>query len=118
MRAHIIEDNIVVNTIEVDSLNFMPGLIDGSVGSISWVWDGKNLTDPNASSEADIVAMKWDAIRAERNELLATTDWWVIKAAETGAAINDEQHTYRQTLRDITEQADPFNIVWPEPPTT
>ncbi|NDG04093.1 MAG: hypothetical protein EB121_01880 [Alphaproteobacteria bacterium] len=29
MRAHVIKNGIVVNTIEVDSLDFLPNLIDG-----------------------------------------------------------------------------------------
>ena len=32
MRAHIIENGIVTNTIEVESLDFMPGLIDADLG--------------------------------------------------------------------------------------
>ena len=46
MRAHVIEKGVVINTIEVDSLKFIPGLIDGSVGAIGWLWDGKTLTAP------------------------------------------------------------------------
>lgn len=37
MKAHVIENNIVVNTIEVDSLDFMHGLVpadDGSIGDL------------------------------------------------------------------------------------
>lgn len=36
MRAHQIKNNIVVNTIEVDSLDFMPGLIEATDGGIGW----------------------------------------------------------------------------------
>ena len=32
MRAHIIENGVVVNTIEVESLSFLPNLIDASLG--------------------------------------------------------------------------------------
>lgn len=32
MRAHVIENGIVTNTIEVESLDFLPGLIDASLG--------------------------------------------------------------------------------------
>jgi hypothetical protein len=114
MRAHVIEDNIVVNTIEVDSLDFMPGLIDGSVGGIGWVWDGKNLTDPNAPSEADIIAMQWDTIRAERDAKLAASDWTQIADAPVDDLV---WATYRQGLRDVPNtQTDPFNIVWPTAP--
>lgn len=114
MRAHVVEDGVVINTIEVDSLDFMPGLIDGSIGSIGWFWDGRNLTDPNAPSEADIIAMRWADIRAERDTKLAACDWTqVADAPVDGAAWAD----YRQALRDLPQaQTDPFNIVWPEPP--
>jgi hypothetical protein len=34
MRAHQIENGVVVNTIEVESLDFMPGLIEATQGGI------------------------------------------------------------------------------------
>lgn len=41
MRAHVIKDGVIVNTIEVESLSFMPGLVDASIGSEkSDLWDG------------------------------------------------------------------------------
>jgi len=46
MRAHIIENNKVVNTIEVESLDFMPNLIDGSVGGIGWEYTNGELIEP------------------------------------------------------------------------
>ena len=59
---------------------------------------------------------QWSSVRANRNAKLAACDWWVTKAAETNATIGVEQHAYRQALRDITQQADPFNIIWPIEP--
>ena len=46
MKAHIIENNKVVNTIEVESLDFMPNLIDGSVGGIGWKYENGVLIEP------------------------------------------------------------------------
>ena len=41
MRAHVIIDGSVSNTIEVESLDFMPGLLDASLGGeIGDLWDG------------------------------------------------------------------------------
>jgi len=74
------------------------------------------VTDLDADASAAKVGEQWGVIRAERNALLARTDWWVTKAAETGAIISDDQHAYRQALRDITTQTDPFNVVWPSTP--
>jgi len=36
MRAHVVKGGKVVNTIEVESLDFMPGLIEATCGSIGW----------------------------------------------------------------------------------
>lgn len=49
MRAHIIENGKVVNTIEVDSLDFMPGLV-AAVGEegIGWSYDGNAFSEPPA----------------------------------------------------------------------
>lgn len=47
MRAHVIENGKVVNTIEVDSLDFMPGLIRAEVGGIEWLLvEGELLPPP------------------------------------------------------------------------
>jgi hypothetical protein len=67
-------------------------------------------------NEEEIAArteQEWASVRAQRNYRLSACDWWVTKATETGNTITPEQQTYRQALRDITNQTDPFNIVWP-----
>ena len=46
MRAHIIESGVVVNTIEVESLDFMPGLVEATAGGIGWTFDGTNFAPP------------------------------------------------------------------------
>lgn len=51
MRAHMLDaESIIINTIIVDSLDFMPGLIDASNGGeIGDYWDGFifiPVTDP------------------------------------------------------------------------
>ena len=49
MRAHIINNGIVENTIEVDSLSVFPNLIDASLGGqIGDLWDGIQFTTPIA----------------------------------------------------------------------
>lgn len=47
MRAHVIQDGKVVNTIEVKSLTFMPNLVDASRGGqIGDLWDGSKFSEP------------------------------------------------------------------------
>ena len=51
MRAHVIENGIVVNTIEIEHLDFMPeisaSLIDAALGGkIGDLWDSQTFTAP------------------------------------------------------------------------
>lgn len=65
----------------------------------------------------DLVALDADEARALRNNLLSETDWVVTKSLESGVAVPEEWVTYRQALRDITDQPDfPDNVVWPTQP--
>jgi hypothetical protein len=52
-------------------------------------------------------------LRAERNQLLANTDWW----ASSDLTMTNKQTAYRQALRDITNTYSSLdNVVWPEKP--
>jgi hypothetical protein len=53
MRAYIIENGKVVNTIEVESLDFMPGLIEATEGGIGWTYANGVFTAP---PEPEVVA--------------------------------------------------------------
>lgn len=63
---------------------------------------------------------QWSLIRFRRNALLLDSDWTDTLSAKgrLGDAAYGLWQIYRQALRDITIQPDPFNVVWPEPPTT
>ena len=53
--------------------------------------------------------------RANRDALLAETDWMVIKAAETGVALANDWKTYRQALRDLPTHSNWPNLNSPGP---
>jgi hypothetical protein len=58
-----------------------------------------------------------DQVRAERDQLLAKTDWVVTKSYEINTTIPQEWLNYRQALRDIPQQTGfPDNVVWPTAP--
>jgi len=46
MRAHIVENGVVVNTIIVDSLDALPNLIDGEIGGVGWRYENGTLIVP------------------------------------------------------------------------
>ncbi len=61
-------------------------------------------------------ATQWTAIRSDRDNRLKETDWVSIRAADTATPMSAEWAAYRQALRDITTQTDPFSITWPIKP--
>lgn len=61
-------------------------------------------------------AAAWAGIRYTRDSMLAASDWIVTRAIERGEPMPAAWSTYRQALRDITLQPDPFNLSWPVPP--
>jgi hypothetical protein len=61
---------------------------------------------------------RWVLVKSNRVKKLEASDWTdtVSAPARLGTALYQSWQNYRQALRDITTQADPFNIVWPTPP--
>ena len=57
---------------------------------------------------------QWPVVRAQRNRLLSAIDW--TQLPDVPLATKEAWATYRQALRDVTEQLDPFSISWPTPP--
>lgn len=64
------------------------------------------------------IEQKWQLIRDIRDALLSRTDWMATRAYETGSQLDPEVAAYRQALRDITAQPDPFSIAWPTRPAS
>ena len=88
-----------------------PTLIDG-------VWTvTKSITQLSDEEAQDIYDEKASSIRLQRDSKLEESDWMVIKSAETGVGLETEWATYRQALRDITDQIGfPNEINWPVEP--
>jgi len=65
-------------------------------------------------SHEQLVEAQWGIIREERNKLLTSTDW--TQLPDVPVATKNLWEPYRQALRDVTNQSDPYNIAWPIPP--
>jgi len=73
---------------------------------VTWDEVNKKLQDLTAAEP-----MK--ELRAERDKLIAATDWW----ASSDLTMTDAQKSYRQALRDITKDYDSLDDVkWPTKP--
>ena len=110
MRAHQIENGIVINTIVVDSFDVLPNLIDAeNGGEIGDLWDGRSFSKPPKDIPAEEAKT-----RALRNDLLKDSDWTQINDSTADKAA---WAIYRQALRDLPQQAGfPTTINWPVKP--
>jgi hypothetical protein len=87
-----------------------------------WSYTGNTWTIVNSSAvnslENKKKETKMDEVRVFRNDILAesdkhvTSDRWELYTSEK----KGEWAAYRQALRDITTQTDPFSIIWPTKP--
>ena len=66
------------------------------------------LTEEELQARIDT---QWQVIRNHRNQMLKDSDWTQVADAPVDKAV---WATYRQALRDVPAQADPFNITWPK----
>ena len=66
--------------------------------------------------QAQIDPEQWKIVRFQRDKKLQACDWTVLPDVPMDAPKRTEWETYRQSLRDVTSQPDPFNITWPTPP--
>ena len=57
----------------------------------------------------------WGEIREKRDDLLLETDW--TQNPDVPDATKAKWQTYRQALRDVPSQSDPYNITWPTKPS-
>ena len=65
-----------------------------------------------------VTTQAWTALRTERNRRLAASDWTALSDAHLSQDKKDAWFTYRQSLRDLPENAtDPTQVTWPVSPS-
>ena len=76
-------------------------------------WNRAETEPTDAQLEAALNIWNWDNVRAKRNELLATTDFYALSDVTMSA----EMATYREDLRDLpASTANSEDVVWPTKP--
>ena len=83
----------------------------------AYVDSGKAYTvkveSTTTDEQTELTNKKWIEIREIRNQILKETDW----RASSDLTLSDAWRNYRQALRDVPTQSDPFNITWPTSPS-
>lgn len=62
------------------------------------------------------VELQLDAVKRQRGFLLMSSDWVMLSDVPMTEEKRAEWIAYRQALRDMTDNFDPTNVVWPTPP--
>lgn len=87
-----------------------------NLGGIIWHDEDQDRpTDAEINAEVSrlTAAEPLRLLRAERDRLLAATDWW----GASDRTMSDAQTAYRQALRDLpANTTDPANPSWPTKP--
>ena len=74
---------------------------------------GTTWSEVNAKAAELRAAEPLKLLRAERDKLIAATDWW----ASSDLTMSAERTAYRQALRDITDSYTSLDdVVWPTKP--
>lgn len=112
----IVENGVVINIIKAyddfaKSQEFI-FIEDNIKVDIGYLYNGSTF-----SENPEIISAKLEnekiQIRAERDRLIAETDFWLLP----DRIVTQEQLDYRQALRDVPQQEGfPENVIWPEKP--
>tara|TARA_R110002050_G_C8889029_1_gene509336 strand:+ start:1045 stop:1509 length:465 start_codon:yes stop_codon:yes gene_type:complete len=77
-----------------------------------------SVTAASSDEIAQRTTDKQAEVRAQRDQLIAETDWVVVMAKETGTNIAAAMKTYRQALRDLpSADGFPHTMTWPTKPS-
>ena len=86
------------------------------LGTQTWaIQGGAPLTTSQMANIAEQAKAneQWEKVRIKRDRLLLESDYTQLADFTGDAAL---WRTYRQALRDVTSQSDPFNINYPDKP--
>lgn len=113
-NASFIADNNLVELVEFIKHDFLTQTL---IAETPYISNGKvynvKVISITTEEQTILINKQWGEVRVQRDNLLKDTDW----RASSDLTLSNEWKTYRQALRDITTQSDPFNITWPSTPS-
>lgn len=96
-------------------IDYTKNIVEGTPILVEGVYYQNWVQTEASESEIDLrLSAKWEEVKLIRNEMLLECDWTQLFDIPTET--KELWQPYRQSLRDITSQSNPFNIVWPDKP--
>jgi len=107
--------DVVFEGAQAQPTRYQTAFRDG-VEKIDNKWYTKySVVDMNQAAKDALDAQQAQSVRDERTKKLADTDWTQLTDAPVNSAA---WGTYRQALRDVTDQETfPWEVTWPTKPT-
>lgn len=107
----VVEPNTPPSASEYQTITEITPVRSGSVYVQTY-----SIQDASQEEIQEVYNDRWGRVRKERDDLLLESDWVVLPYSPiTGSNLN-EWIQYRQDLRDVTNQSNPFEITWPTKP--
>ena len=88
-----------------------PELFDG-VWTQTW-----SVVDATEEEINQRLTNKWQEVRDQRGGMLNSSDWTQLPDSPLTEEQKNAWRQYRQELRDITNQANPFEVIYPVQPS-
>lgn len=109
---HTIEQNIVPSNEQ--TIIIVPETVTVPEAVIRVVFS--EAAEPQYIIDTSAIDQLWSEIKKRRSNLLKECDW-ICSVSDYSPPNKEEWIIYRQALRDITKQTNPYRLVWPTPPS-
>lgn len=109
---------VITDTIPIHSVSTQY-LVTRYVVEETHIQETFDVVDFTQEELAESAQSAWVQLRNERDQFLAESDWTELPSvrANRSAEWAAEWDTYRQALRDITDNTSIDKVVWPEKPS-
>ena len=108
--------NVIASAAVSGGFRIMGEIADESDYASKVIFSDPSKKPSWSAVQAQMNPEEWKTVRFYRDKKLQACDWTVLPDVPMDASKRTEWETYRQELRDVTDQSDPFNITWPTPP--
>lgn len=110
---------VITDTIPIHSVSTQY-LVTRYVVEETHIQETFDVVDFTQEELAESAQSAWLQLRLERDQFLAESDWTELPSvrANRSAEWAAEWDTYRQALRDITDNTSIDKVVWPEKPSS
>lgn len=108
--VHLVIDVAKGNDYTKNYTEVIPQIINGQYYQ-NWI-----VTDATQEEIEYRINEQWSIIKMQRNQYLSQSDWTQLYDSPLTLEEKNKWMIHRQELRNVVDQNDPFDIIWPTVP--